>query len=539
MRARLWPVLLAVVALLAAQAVKADPVGRYLYLSPTGGFTTFDSNLRWLTGHHLSDKPYVGARLGYQLTPLWALELAAGVTPTAEDTTGGASVSFSHASANFVVTPWSTRIGGPYFFVGGGAGSLSESGTSSGGVDLSGIHFHQGLLEGGSGLRLWLSDAVGLRVEAREARWLNKNPGQPSVNYFTLSAGVTFALGAKGRDTDGDGVPDSRDRQADTPRGAKVDQFGVAIDEDADGVPNGIDRQDNTPKGALVDQYGVAIDSDHDTVPDGIDQCPDTPVGCVVDTKGCSVDSDNDGVCDGLDKCPNSPRGCSVDKDGCPIDTDKDGVCDSLDKCPDTPAGTKIDSVLFRDRQGHPAARVRDHAPGRGRYAGEVPGPQDRDPGAHRFTRLGRVQPGIEPGARPGGPRLPAPELQAQGPQSGLQRLWQEPARGFPGDDGSGLPQEPPGDAQGLEPRDAAGQRESRGALAGAGGSASKAPGAITRGPLRGVRGKCPARRETGPAASAADARPSGASSPSSNPAWRPVVPRGPRPGCSGPSSPV
>jgi outer membrane protein OmpA-like peptidoglycan-associated protein len=344
MRARLWPVLLAVAALLAAQAATADPVGRYPYVAPAGGLTTFDGNFNWPAGQPLADRPYVGGRFGYQRGPLWALELAGGMTPTTEDVVGGAGVSFLHATANLVMSPWASSIGGPYFFIGGGAGRLSTSQTeelSSGEAQLN-----QGLLEAGGGLRLWLTDGVGIRLEAREARWLPREArGAPGVNYFTLSAGLTFALGAKGRDTDGDGVPDSRDRQPGTPRGAQVDQFGVAIDEDVDGVPNGIDRQNNTPKGALVDQYGVAIDSDHDGVPDGIDQCPDTPVGCVADARGCTVDSDGDGVCDGLDKCPDSLRGCGVDKDGCLVDTDTDGVCDSLDQCPDTPAGTRVDSV--------------------------------------------------------------------------------------------------------------------------------------------------------------------------------------------------
>ncbi len=344
MRARLWPVLLAAVALLAAQAAKADPVGRYPYLAPMGGFTTFDGGFHWPAGNPLTDKPYVGARLGYQFGPLWALELAGGATPTQEDVRDGLAVTFLHASANAMITPWTSRIGGPYFFLGGGAGRLSANRGTAPVEDA--IHTNQGLVEGGGGLRLWLSDGVGLRLEAREARWLTKQgSGATSTNYFTLSAGVTFAIGAKGRDTDGDGVPDSRDKCPDTPRGATVDAKGCPSDTDGDGVLDGIDQCPDTPKGCTVDAKGCPSDADGDGVCDGVDQCADTPKGCTVDAKGCPSDSDGDGVCDGVDQCPGTPKGCTVDAKGCPSDADGDGVCDGIDQCPDTPAGLKVDSV--------------------------------------------------------------------------------------------------------------------------------------------------------------------------------------------------
>ena len=342
MRARLWPVLLAAAALFAAQAATADPVGRYLYVAPMGGFTVFDGDFKWPERQPLADKLYIGGRLGYQRGQLWALELAGGVTPTKEDTTGGASVSFVHATANVVVTPWATRIGGPYFFVGGGAGRLSTNATStpSGGES----HLNQGLLEVGGGVRLWLTDALGLRLEAREAHWLPKEAkGAPSVNYLTLSGGLTLAIGAKGRDTDGDGVPDSRDKCPDTPRGAKVDAKGCPIDTDGDGVFDGLDQCPETPRGCTVDKAGCQTDADGDGVCDGLDQCADTPKGATVDAKGCPSDADGDGVLDGIDQCPNTLKGCTVDAKGCPVDSDGDGVCDGLDQCANTPAGLKVD----------------------------------------------------------------------------------------------------------------------------------------------------------------------------------------------------
>lgn len=60
-------------------------------------------------------------------------------------------------------------------------------------------------------------------------------------------------------------------------------------------------------------------DSDGDGVPDVKDRCPDTPRGVKVDASGCPLDSDGDGVPDYLDKCPGTPPGTKVDAQGCPI----------------------------------------------------------------------------------------------------------------------------------------------------------------------------------------------------------------------------
>ena len=66
-------------------------------------------------------------------------------------------------------------------------------------------------------------------------------------------------------------------------------------------------------------------DSDGDGVPDNRDKCPGTPRGTAVDSAGCPMapipttkpDSDGDGVPDDRDKCPNTPKGATVNADGC------------------------------------------------------------------------------------------------------------------------------------------------------------------------------------------------------------------------------
>ncbi|MDJ0805815.1 MAG: OmpA family protein, partial [Gammaproteobacteria bacterium] len=61
------------------------------------------------------------------------------------------------------------------------------------------------------------------------------------------------------------------------------------------------------------------LDSDGDGVPDSRDKCPDTPKGVEVDENGCPKDADGDGVPDYLDKCPGTPAGTKVDAQGCEI----------------------------------------------------------------------------------------------------------------------------------------------------------------------------------------------------------------------------
>ncbi|MBF0158934.1 MAG: OmpA family protein [Magnetococcales bacterium] len=98
---------------------------------------------------------------------------------------------------------------------------------------------------------------------------------------------------------------------------------------------------------------GMEKDSDGDGVPDSRDKCPNTPKGVKVNSDGCPLDSDGDGVTDDLDMCPDTPKGTKVDARGCPIttrsvpvadgDSDGDGVVDSRDQCPGTPKGAVVD----------------------------------------------------------------------------------------------------------------------------------------------------------------------------------------------------
>jgi hypothetical protein len=140
--------------------------------------------------------------------------------------------------------------------------------------------------------------------------------------YLSASAG--------GKDSDGDGVPDSVDECPGTGSSSYVDNAGCAqvqADDDGDGVPNVDDNCPNTAASASVDGDGCSEDqlfqdADSDGVANSADECPNTPTGAEVDANGCAAsqkDTDGDGVTDDLDQCPNTAPGTSVGNDGCAV----------------------------------------------------------------------------------------------------------------------------------------------------------------------------------------------------------------------------
>jgi outer membrane protein OmpA-like peptidoglycan-associated protein len=322
--------------LLAGVAGATDFQGRPFNITPFGGWTFYDQELTGPNGPGLTDNLYYGGRISARLfSPLW-LDLAGGLTNKTACAACAEEVRWSHYSANLMLASSAPRLISPFVSVGGGVSEYKPLLTTD---------KHDGLAEGAVGFKVRITDAIGLRLEGRSLLFVpKKDYFKAHLNNVVAGMGVVFAFGGQSKDSDGDGVPDSRDRCPNTPHGCTVDAHGCPSDADGDGVCDGLDKCPNTPRGATVDEHGCSIDSDGDGVFDGIDKCPDTPRGCEVDAKGCPIDSDGDGVCDGLDRCPNTPTGCKVDQNGCPIDSDGDGVCDGLDKCPNTPVGTPVNA---------------------------------------------------------------------------------------------------------------------------------------------------------------------------------------------------
>ena len=155
----------------------------------------------------------------------------------------------------------------------------------------------------------------GLSVMAGGGAGLIKAVGSPLWRAFLR---VQFAPSRT--DSDGDGVPDYRDKCP----GQKEDIDGF---QDSDGCP------DN--------------DNDKDFIPDGRDKCPDKAEDKdgFEDNDGCpDADNDGDGVLDKQDNCPmdkgpKKHQGCPADM----LDRDGDGIPDGRDKCP----------MKSEDKDGH------------------------------------------------------------------------------------------------------------------------------------------------------------------------------------------
>ena len=337
MRARGWFVLLALAVPLLAPAAWAAKTGfedRRFQLTPFGGWVLYDNKLTYASGQEFKDAAYIGGRAAVRLGSIVWLEAAGGTSSTKPDA-GGDDVTWTHFSGNLLFSPSTGHALAPFVSLGGGAWKLNH--TKIGDENSSAF-------EVAGGVRVRLSDAVGLRLEARNVLAVPEGHLESAtVNNIVVGAGLSFGFGGRGKDSDRDGVADKNDKCPDTPFGCIVDAVGCQTDADGDGVCDGIDSCPNTPAGAKVDAHGCPVDSDGDGVFDGIDQCANTASGCKVDAHGCPIDSDGDGVCDGLDQCANTASGCKVDVHGCPIDSDGDGVCDGLDKCENTPAGAKVD----------------------------------------------------------------------------------------------------------------------------------------------------------------------------------------------------
>ncbi len=335
---RIAGVVAALAMLIAAGEAAAEPLGSHFEFSQFGGYTLFSADRNRLTPFDLKDGLYLGGRFGWHRERWLGLEIAGGFTPTKEDAPAATELDFYHFSGNVLLRPMRARWGWPYVSAGAGFSKLKYSG--------GGPQDKQGNVEPAAGLQLWINDAIGLRLEARDLIWLPRNNvGKPVSRDWVFAGGLTFALGARPRDTDGDGVPDRLDVCPNTPKGARVDARGCPLDSDGDHVFDGLDRCPDTPRGCVVDAAGCPVDSDGDGVCDGLDRCAGTPKGAKVDSVGCPTDADGDGVYDGLDQCPGTPKGAKVDSVGCPVDSDGDGVPDGIDQCPDTPRTLRVDAT--------------------------------------------------------------------------------------------------------------------------------------------------------------------------------------------------
>ena len=313
----------------------AAPEGSSFQITPYAGYAFFIDGVT-LPGNvriRMKDNLHYGAKLGWHPNRLFGFQVGGGYTTTDQDPDNGNTVSFIHTAADLMITPLQAESWDLYGLIGGGYQRFKTGDEER----------FFGSFDAGAGMRLWLSQNLAIRAEARNVLLLSSYYQASRDNYALVTGGLTLAMGGEPKDADGDGVSDRKDTCPDTPVGATVDAKGCPTDSDGDGVWDGIDACPASPKGVRVDVRGCPTDADADGVFDGLDQCADTPRGAKVDVNGCPIDGDGDGVPDGIDTCPETPKGATVDAAGCPKDSDGDGVWDGLDKCAETAAGLKVD----------------------------------------------------------------------------------------------------------------------------------------------------------------------------------------------------
>jgi len=242
-----------------------------------------------------------------------------------------------------------------------GAGRITDRvaliAEAYGRAGLPGLSLDASPLEAEGGLRIYATGAVAVLIGGGAG--LVKGIGSPEWRAF-LSIGYAPDM----RDTDGDGIPNGRDKCPLIPedKDGFEDEDGCPDDDnDGDHRPDAVDKCPNDAEDldGFEDEDGCPDpDNDKDGIPDLQDKCPNDPEdGLPPQPKdGCPAgkrDSDGDGIPDTLDACPLEAEDMDgfEDGDGCPeLDNDHDGIPDALDKCPLCPE----DKDGFEDEDGCP-----------------------------------------------------------------------------------------------------------------------------------------------------------------------------------------
>ncbi|MEO6776034.1 MAG: thrombospondin type 3 repeat-containing protein [Kofleriaceae bacterium] len=230
------------------------------------------------------------------------------------------------------------------------AESFGRTGVTSFAVDESPI-------EALGGLRVNVASSVAVVVGGGAG--LDRAIGAPNARFF-----VSVGFAPDVRDSDGDGIENSRDKCPLVPedKDGFQDEDGCPDDDnDGDRRPDAVDKCPNAAEdidGFEDDDGCPDLDNDKDGIPDLQDKCPDDAEdgkppfphdGCPADKH----DSDGDGIPDSRDKCPleEEDKDGFEDEDGCPdLDNDGDGIPDAQDKCPLCPE----DKDGFEDADGCP-----------------------------------------------------------------------------------------------------------------------------------------------------------------------------------------
>ncbi len=304
--------------------------------------TSFGSDGSQFIGDNL---PTLRAKLAlqYELGPRFSVGTNVGVIlrkpRTIYDSTIGQQLTWGAAAA-FRVTQRFSLIGEGY-----GRAGLPKFSLDASPLEVEG------------GLRIYATPSVAVVIGGGAG--LVRGIGSPEARFF-----VSLGYAPDVRDSDGDGVPNGRDKCLLVPEdfdGFQDDDGCPDDDNDGDRRP---DATDKCPAAAedidgFEDDDGCPeLDNDKDGIADLADKCPNDAEdgkepypkdGC----PGGKRDSDGDGINDSVDLCPTQEEDVDgfEDGDGCPeADNDADGVADESDKCPICPE----DKDGFEDADGCP-----------------------------------------------------------------------------------------------------------------------------------------------------------------------------------------
>lgn len=240
-------------------------------VSPMVGYHVFEGD------QNTEDDLFAGFSLGYNVSKRWAAEVEVRYTATETDLSGVpdedievwafAMNALYHFNPDGPFVPYlSAGFGGMYFDVDGYDDDSDY------------------MMNWGAGAKYFISDDTALRLDLRHVldyhsdREWDRTSGDDLDHNFLASAGLYWQFGGPALpppaplDSDGDGIPDLRDKCPDTPLGVKVDAVGcppkeevppppkvVDGDDDGDGVLNSRDKCPDTPKDVIVDEYGCPI----------------------------------------------------------------------------------------------------------------------------------------------------------------------------------------------------------------------------------------------------------------------------------------
>ena len=150
-----------------APAHAAAPEGSSFQITPYAGYAFFIDGVT-LPGNvriRMKDNLHYGAKLGWHPNRLFGLQIGGGYTTTDQDPDNGNTVSFIHTAADLMITPLQAESWDLYGLIGGGYQRFKTGDEER----------FFGSFDAGAGMRLWLSQNVAIRAEARNVLLLSRD----------------------------------------------------------------------------------------------------------------------------------------------------------------------------------------------------------------------------------------------------------------------------------------------------------------------------------------------------------------------------